>query len=58
MLPTHSQSDASLNAVKAAHNSGIKYIRFERPSIEIPNHEQVFEVSSFEEAGKKANEDY
>lgn len=48
--------DASLNAVKSAKSSGIMYIRFERPSIEIPDHEQVFEVSSFEEAAKKAIE--
>ncbi len=47
-------SEASINAVKAAHNSGIKYIRYERPSIKIPKNENVFEVSSFHEAGTKA----
>jgi precorrin-6A/cobalt-precorrin-6A reductase len=49
-------SDATLNAIKSAHKSEIKYIRFERPSISIPNHEKVFEVSTFEEAAKKAME--
>jgi precorrin-6A/cobalt-precorrin-6A reductase len=47
-------SEASLNAVKAAHNSGIKYIRYERPSIKIPKNENVFEVLSFHDAGIKA----
>lgn len=47
-------SEASINAVKAAHNSRIKYIRYERPSIKIPKNENVFEVSSFHEAGTKA----
>jgi len=49
-------SEASINAVKAAHNSGIKYIRYERPSIEIPKNENVFEVLSFHDAGIKALE--
>jgi precorrin-6A/cobalt-precorrin-6A reductase len=49
-------ADASLNAIKSAHKSGIKYIRFERPSMPIPNHEKVFEVSTFEEAAKKSKE--
>jgi precorrin-6A/cobalt-precorrin-6A reductase len=47
-------SEASINAVKAAHNSGIKYIRYERPPIKIPNNENVFEVFSLHEAGMKA----
>jgi precorrin-6A/cobalt-precorrin-6A reductase len=42
-------SEASINAIKASHKFGIKYIRYERPSIKIPD--QVFEVSSFQEAG-------
>jgi len=42
-------SEASINAIKASHKSGIKYIRYERPSIKIPDH--VIEVSSFQEAG-------
>ena len=46
--------DASLNAVKSAKRANITYIRFERPSIEIPNHKCVLEVSSFEEAAKKS----
>ena len=49
-------SEASINAVKAAHDSGIKYIRYERPSIIIPKNENVFEVLSFHEAGVKALE--
>jgi precorrin-6A/cobalt-precorrin-6A reductase len=47
-------SEATLNAIKSTHKSGIKYIRFERPSITIPKNKGVFEVSSFEEAAKKA----
>ncbi len=46
-------SEASISAIKASHKSGIKYIRYERPSIEIPDH--VFEVSSFQEAGIMAS---
>ena len=42
-------SEASINAIKASHKSGIKYIRYERRSIKIPDH--VIEVSSFQEAG-------
>ena len=47
-------SEASINAVKAAQNSGIKYIRYERPNIKIPDNEDVIEVLSFHEAGMKA----
>ncbi len=43
-------SEASLNALKSAHKSGIKYMRFERSSIKIPDNDHVYEVSSFEEA--------
>ena len=43
-------SEASLNAIKSTIKSGIKYIRFERPSIKIPDHDQVFQVSSFQGA--------
>ncbi len=49
-------SEATINAVKAAHNSGIKYLRYERPSIEIPSNENIFEVLSFYEASMKALE--
>jgi precorrin-6A/cobalt-precorrin-6A reductase len=49
-------SEASINAVKAAHNTGIKYIRYERPSIIIPKNENVFEVLSFHDASVKALE--
>ena len=47
-------SEASINAVKAAHKSAIKYIRYERPPIEIPKNENVYEVLSFYDAGNKA----
>ncbi len=47
-------SEASINAVKAVQNSGIIYVRYERPSIKIPDNENVFEVLSFNEAGMKA----
>ncbi|MDD3985174.1 MAG: precorrin-6A reductase [Methanobacterium sp.] len=46
--------NASLNAIRSAKNTGIKYIRFERPSIEIPKNKYVLEVSTFQEAAKKA----
>ena len=42
--------------MKAAHNSGIKYIRYERPPVEIPENQNVFEVLSFNDAGVKALE--
>lgn len=49
-------SEATVNAVKSAHNTDIKYIRFERPSVNIPLNRFIFEVDSFEEASKKARE--
>jgi precorrin-6A/cobalt-precorrin-6A reductase len=49
-------SEATINAVKAVQNSGIEYIRYERPSIKIPENDNVFEVLSFHEAGMKALE--
>jgi precorrin-6A/cobalt-precorrin-6A reductase len=49
-------SEASINAVKAAHTSNIKYIRYERPSITLPDNNNLFEVSSFNEASIKACE--
>ena len=45
-------NDASVNALKAAYMSGIRYMRYERPHIKIP--EDVIEVSSFHEAGAMA----
>jgi precorrin-6A/cobalt-precorrin-6A reductase len=42
--------EATLNALKAARKSGIRYIRFERPSTKIPENELVKEVSSFKKA--------
>ena len=49
-------SEASLNALKSIRKSGIKYMRFERPSIKIPSLEHVFEVGSFEEASEMAGQ--
>ncbi len=49
-------SEASLNALKSSQKSEIKYMRFERPSIKIPDHEHVFEVNSFEEAAEMAGQ--
>jgi precorrin-6A/cobalt-precorrin-6A reductase len=49
-------ADASLNAIKSTYKAKIPYIRFERPSTKIPDHENIFEVSSFEEAALKTME--
>lgn len=49
-------AEATLNAVRSANKSNIKYIRFERPPTPIPNSELVFQVNSFEEASKMAME--
>jgi precorrin-6A/cobalt-precorrin-6A reductase len=46
-------AEASINAVKSANESEIKYMRFERPLIKIPEDHLVFEVSSFQEAAIK-----
>ncbi len=56
MQHIHLHHEASINAMKAAHNSGIKYIRYERPSIKIPENENIIEVSSFHEAGRNGIE--
>jgi precorrin-6A/cobalt-precorrin-6A reductase len=49
-------SEATLNAIKATDKSGIKYMRFERPTIKIQEDDLVFEASSFKEAATIANE--
>jgi len=49
-------SKASLSAIKSANKSDVNYIRFERPSIKIPDHEQVYQLSSFQEAADLAME--
>jgi precorrin-6A/cobalt-precorrin-6A reductase len=49
-------AEATLNAIKATDKSGIRYIRFERPSLKIQEDDLVFEVSSFKEASTIANE--
>lgn len=49
-------ADATRNAIKAADASRIEYIRFERPSIAIPDDDLIYQVNSFEEASLKALE--
>jgi precorrin-6A/cobalt-precorrin-6A reductase len=46
--------EATINALKAARKSRIRYIRFERPSTKIPENELVKEVSSFKKAATTA----
>ena len=47
-------ADATKNAIKAADACRIKYIRFERPSIDIPENDLIYQVNSFEEAASEA----
>ena len=42
-------AEATINAIKSTTNSGINYIRFERPSLKITE-DNVIQASSFEEA--------
>ncbi|MDD3753676.1 MAG: precorrin-6A reductase [Methanobacterium sp.] len=44
---------ATQNAITASENSGIRYIRFERPQSELPDSELIHKCSSFEEAAHK-----
>jgi precorrin-6A/cobalt-precorrin-6A reductase len=46
--------DASKNAMAAAKQAGIPYIRFERRESELPEHPLLFTVSSYEEAADLA----
>ena len=48
--------EATKNAIKAVHKTGIKYLRFERPQIPLPESEIVYKVRSFEDAASKALE--
>jgi len=43
-------SEATRNAIKAAEKKEIRYIRFDRPTLTIPENELIHQVSSFEEA--------
>ncbi len=43
-------SDATRNAIKAADAEKIKYIRFDRPTLNIPENELIHRVNTFEEA--------
>ncbi|MBI5680162.1 MAG: precorrin-6A reductase [Methanobacterium sp.] len=49
-------SQATLNAIDASKSVGIKYIRFERPSIDIVEDPLIHKVFSFHEASAKALE--
>lgn len=43
-------SEATRNAIKAAETEEIKYIRFDRPTLNIPDNKLIHKVNSFEEA--------
>jgi precorrin-6A/cobalt-precorrin-6A reductase len=47
-------AEATINAIKSAQTTGIKYIRFERPPIKIPENDLIEKVQSFDEAALKA----
>lgn len=47
-------AEATVNAIRSADKSNIKYIRFERPPTKIPDNELFFEARSFDEASKMA----
>lgn len=49
-------SEASINALKSAHKTETKYVRFERPTIKIPDNDQIFQVSTFPKAALMAIE--
>ncbi|MCE7699460.1 MAG: precorrin-6A reductase [Methanobacterium paludis] len=42
--------EATKNALNSVHKTGIKYLRFERPQIVVPENEFVHKVQSFEDA--------
>ena len=48
--------EATKNALKSVHKTGIKYLRFERPQIIVPESEFVHKVQSFEDAASKVIE--
>jgi precorrin-6A/cobalt-precorrin-6A reductase len=43
-------SDATKNAIKAAEAEKIRYIRFDRPTLDIPDNELIHRVNNFKEA--------
>lgn len=47
---------ATANANKACKETNIKYIRFERPAMELPQHPLIIPVSGYEQAAAKAIE--
>ncbi|MEN6574156.1 precorrin-6A reductase [Methanobacterium aggregans] len=49
-------AEATKNAIEASKIAGIKYIRFERPQIPLPEDDLIYEVRSFEEAASKVKE--
>lgn len=49
-------AEATRNAIKASKISGTKYLRFERPQVQLPDDDLVHEVKSFEEAALKVKE--
>ncbi len=46
-------SEATINAIRASNSLGIKYIRFERPSTELPDSKFIYKCASFEKAVQK-----
>ncbi len=48
--------EATKNAIESAKTTGIRYIRFERPKMKVPESDLIHKVSSFEEAASKALE--
>ncbi len=48
--------DATRNAIKASNDTGIKYLRFERPSINFPENDLIHTIPSFENLSSKVLE--
>lgn len=48
--------EATRNAIKAADATEIKYVRFERPKMDIPDNDLIFLVDSFEDAAIMVSE--
>jgi precorrin-6A/cobalt-precorrin-6A reductase len=48
--------NATKNAISTSKSAEIKYIRFERPQMEVPESNLIHKVNSFKEAALKANE--
>lgn len=49
-------AEATLNAIRSADKSDVKYIRYERPNTKIPDNKLLFVARSFHEASKMAAE--